>query len=78
MQLGSSAEDVLDGDLVEDGPWVPLAYHVLVEFLAVEDLVDVPAEVVLDPNPRSDVYVGGLRVVLGDDQAACLHFRERS
>ena len=35
------------------------------EFLAVEDLVDVPAEVVLDPHSRSDVHVGGLREFSG-------------
>ena len=41
------AEGVLDGDLLEDGPGVPLAYCVL---LAVEDPLVVPAEVVLDPH----------------------------
>ena len=43
-------EDVRDGDLLRNGPGVPLAYHVLIEFLAVENPVDVPAEVVLDPH----------------------------
>ena len=28
-------------------------------------------------HPRSDVHISGLHVVLEDDQAACLHLRER-
>ena len=37
------------------------------EVLAGESLLDVPAEDVLVPHPRSDVHVCVLWVVLGDD-----------
>jgi hypothetical protein len=51
---------------------VVLDKDVLVDVLAEGDLVDVPAEDVLEPNPWLDFYICGLRVVLGGDQAGLL------
>ena len=50
---------------------VNLAEEVLVDVLAKEDLVDVPADV-LEPNSRLDVRVCGHQLGLGDDQAGVL------
>ena len=75
LEDDSLAEDILNDELTEDGLGVVLGEEVLEEVLAGEDPVDAPV-----PHPQSDVHVCGLRVVLGNDQAAvlpCLHFRER-
>ena len=59
------------GKPTDDGLVVVLDEEVLVDFLAEGDLVDVPAEAVLEHD--LDVHVCGLRVVLGGDQAGVLH-----
>jgi hypothetical protein len=60
------------GKPTDDGLVVVLDEEVLVDFLAEGDLVDFPAEDVLEANSWLDVHVCGLRVVLRGDQAGVL------